>query len=136
MCVLRFVGIITFVKVMLELHFYLWVSALVAFIGFVLYSFVQEHKIKIKGRQMWKEAYSKFGVDRTKMSHDDGMWYYDGQSTCVGYGTLTEKCPRSECYCAGNKTFGSVEQQSSAVATAIKNGGVHPLCPVVYEGAS
>jgi hypothetical protein len=114
-------------------HGYLCVAALVLFILFAYYLCVYEYKEDLDGK--WEELFSRElkKEDVDKLTHDDSTWYYDGTSTCVGYGDWKDECPRHENYCAGGKLVGDAKQQVYGVIEALKNKGVHKLCPLIYK---
>jgi len=65
--------------------------------------------------------------DQSKVTKDDqGLWYYNHQSTKVGTGAHNATCDSAVVFCAGGLTFGYGGEQTIAVKAAIDNGGVHP----------
>ena len=114
-------------------HKYLWLGGLLLFIFFIIYVFWYDHKEGIQNAEL-ADQFRKVGIDPRDMTHDE-VWYYKRRSTCVGYGDQDEECPKHISHCAGKKTFGSSRLQAEAVSTALKHGGQHPDCPLVYVGA-
>lgn len=115
-------------------HSYLFIIGIIALSLFLIYIFLFEHKTDINDNTLWFDNFKKHGLRADQISHithDDSTWYYKGISTCVGYGDWNDKCQKHENYCAGNDTFGNATQQVSALIMAIKNGGVHPECPLL-----
>ena len=121
----------------LKAHLYLWIAAIVSIILFLGYIFWFDHKENINGRTHWEKEFENVGLtkeQREDISHDDSMWYYQRVATCVGYGPSNAECPRFESYCAGGITFGESSLQAKAVSEAIKKGGIHEDCPLIYSG--
>ena len=134
-------------------HGYLWLGGLTVMILFLGYVFWYDHR-KAANKKFWSEHFTKAGLTKdqiTEMKHDGDVWYSspegrcaDAQSetspsgergqnsTCVGYGDWNEECPGFESFCAGGKTFGDADKQAMAVSAALKNGGKHPECPIIY----
>lgn len=126
-----------FLETGLQAHLYLLIAGMVFLILFFGYIFWFEHKESIGGSQ-WEESFEKAGLAKEQISditRDDSMWYYQKIATCVGYGDPKDLCPKHESYCVGGDTFGTLEKQASAVADAIKKGGIHGECPLIYSGA-
>jgi len=131
---------------MLKVHFYVIIAAAIMLFFVVVYGFVYDHKEHITmsthpNSAEWLESFRKIGVHALvaeDISHDDDMWYFKGASLCVGYGDWTDRCKRHEAYCGGDsgKFVGTMDQQTRAIAEALKNGGVHPKCPLLYPGAN
>jgi hypothetical protein len=99
-----------------------------------VYAF-QNHKNEVYRDDMWMRAFTSTGLSPTEIeniTHDDYAWFHNGKSTCVGYGDWNERCFRNETYCAGGEVFGDASTQALAIAIAIKNGGSHPSCPLIY----
>lgn len=118
-------------------HLYLWIAGAVFLILFFGYIFWFDHKENIDGSEYWGNPFAKAGLTKEQcgdISHDDSMWYYQRVATCVGYGHPKVECPRHESYCAGGDSFGTPSQQATAVAEAIKKGGIHEGCPLIYSG--
>ncbi len=115
-------------------HGYLWVGGLVVMILFLGYVFWYEHR-RAANKKFWSEHFTKAGLTEeqiAEMKHDGDVWYFGENSTCVGYGDWDEECPVFESFCAGGKTFGNPDKQAAAVAAALKTGGKHPECPIIY----
>lgn len=110
----------------------------------MVYGFHYDHKEHINDEahpnsEEWMKNFLKAGIPTEisdDITHDDDTWYYNGSSTCVGYGDWNDKCPRHEVYCGGGKKIGSISQQAASVYQALKNGGRHPKCPLMYPGAN
>lgn len=66
------------------------------------------------------------------VSHDDEVWYLNGESTCVCYGEEGNKCDYTRCVCAGGKDYGSPLQQLRLVEEAKKDGGELKECPLIH----
>lgn len=100
------------------------------------YVFFVEHEVTLT--QRWKTAYATQQLSNDKIeniTHDEQVWSYNGVSTCVCYGgDFNGKCDKSNCVCAGGKTFGDYSQQVSFVKNALENNGEHPNCPIFYYG--
>lgn len=116
-------------------HLYLWLGGVLLFTFFMGYAFWYDHKERINNSQEWVTAFTSVGINPRDMAHDEGVWYYKGRSTCVGYGDWNDECPRHECYCAGGKTFGDSITQARAIKKALESGGTHQGCPLMYAGA-
>lgn len=132
-------------------HLYLWIAGLVFLILFIGYIFWFEHKESIDG-SFWMEKFKKAGLTSKEINditHDDSMWYYQRVATCVGYGSPIDAidspngspnaldslgCPKYESFCAGGDTFGTAEDQVREVIAAIRKGGIHEDCPLIYSG--
>lgn len=110
----------------------------------VVYGFYYDHKEYINdpsnpNMQEWMDSFHSVGAPDPiidDITHDDDTWYYRGSSTCVGYGDWSDECPRHEVYCGGDKKMGDSKAQAKAVLEALKNGGKHPECPLMYPGAN
>jgi hypothetical protein len=121
----------------LKPHLYLWIAGIVFMILFFGYIFWFDHKENIDGSDLWETEFEKAGLtkeQREDISHDDSMWYYQRMATCVGYGSPNDECPRYESYCAGGRYAGSFSEQAKAVTDAIRKGGIHEDCPLIYSG--
>jgi len=102
---------------------------------FLVYGFLCNHQFSIMNT-LWASYFGKYA---NYVTHDDGMWFYKGISTCVQYnGDFNEKCDKSLGICAGKNEYddkyGGYIEQSKEVITSIINGGVHPKCPLIYYG--
>ncbi len=120
-------------------HGYLFIAGIVTLIMFLIYVYMCEHKISVRGNLMWERAFRKAGLTDKQIrdiSHDDSMWYCKSISTCVAYGgDFSERCHRHENYCAKGDLFGDEYSQALAVKKSFDNGGEHPMCPLIYPGA-
>lgn len=123
-------------EVGIQAHGYLLIACGLTFAFFIIYGFIFDHKNSITNDKNWVDAFSKVGIAPSKMTHDGDMWYYNKISTCVGYGDWEDECPRHEAFCAGGKTMGDRNSQIKAILEALKNGGQHPKCPLIYIGAN
>jgi hypothetical protein len=114
-----------------------WAAGIMLFFV-VVYGYFYDHKESIEFDTKWKTAMKKVGLPDgviADISHDEDTWYYMGKNLCVGYGDDDDKCKRHEQYCAGdNKIMGTADEQALAVAHALRNGGTHPDCPLLYSG--
>ena len=125
-------------------HFYLIVAGAIMLFCLVVYGFCYDHKDHINddsnpNSQEWIDSFHSAGAPDPivdDITHDDDTWYYQNSSTCVGYGDWDDVCPRHEVYCGGNKKMGDSKIQAKAVVEALKNGGKHPKCPLLYPGAN
>jgi len=118
-------------------HSYLFIAAGIMLVIFLLYAFVCNHKVDIDKDEMWRSEFEKHQLKSEDIVHDDTMWYYRGLPTCVAYGGIFDStCSPNEHYCSGGSTYGNRTQQIFAIAGAIKNGGEHPLCPLIYQGSN
>lgn len=119
----------------MDTHKYTWLAGALLLAFFIGYAFWYDHKETIYYSEEWNRRFRAVGIDPRRVTHDDGMWYYDRKSTCVNYGDGGE-CPRHEGYCAGGKTYGTLDEQVLAVKEALENGGTHPECTLIYAGAN
>ena len=122
-----------------QAHSYLFLAGIVVFSIFLIYVYICNHRTEIGQSDVWNQSFQKVGLsskDIENLTHDDSMWYYRGRPTCVAYGDFRKRCPKFESYCAGGDTFGTPEQQALEVKLAIKNGGEHVSCPLIYQGAA
>jgi hypothetical protein len=120
-------------------HLYFLVGGCILFIFFIIYGFWFDHKEPILFDTEWRSEFKKAGVPDPiidGLAHDDTTWYYDDVSTCVAYGDWDDKCPRHENYCAGGMNIGDRYGQAREVYAALKNGGQHVKCPLIYPGAN
>ena len=119
-------------------HRYLFIAGFIVLVAFLIYGFWCDHKEPIDMDPVWITSFKKQNLSTEQIdsiTHDNGTWYYNGVSTCVGYGDWNDKCPRHENYCEGGKVIGDSDMQAKAVSEAIRNGGQHPMCPLIYKGA-
>jgi hypothetical protein len=106
----------------------------------MLYVYFYEHKISIDDSEVWSTAFQRVGLQKEipLVTHDEEMWYHRGIATCVGYsGNISgeKSCDRSIFYCPGSVAkYGTAEEQALAVREAIRAGGEHPKCPLIYPG--
>lgn len=127
-----------------QAHFYVIIACVILGFFFVVYGFVYDHKEHITtsdnpNKVMWTKTFVDQGMPEAiidDISHDEDTWYYNGISTCVAYGDWNDRCIRNEVYCGGKNVVGTPEQQAQAVVEALRNGGMHPMCPLLYQGAS
>lgn len=117
-------------------HKYLFCSIVIIFIFFLLYVYCTDHRDYIEIDNIWTTAFSKAGLSPQEIeniSHDGTHWYYKGVSTCVGYGDWDEECPMSEAFCSSpsKAVYGNPDDQATAVTRAIRNNGIHELCPLI-----
>lgn len=119
-------------------HTYLFIAGLILLSFFLGYVFLSKHKSSISSSSIWTKIFTQIRLDNkiNNISHDYSMWYYNGESTCVGYGDFSDKCHSYENICSGdeNMIYGTPFEQATNVKIAINNGGVHPDCPLVYQG--
>lgn len=123
-------------------HKYFYVVGVVLLILFLIYVFFYNHITEVDTKNdVWYREFTNVGLTDKQihdLTHDDNVWYYQGISTCVGYGDWNEMCPKNETYCAGKEgdTFGDAKRQAYALRFAISKGGEHPDCPLVYKGTN
>ncbi len=119
-------------------HALLFSAACVLLLFFLAYVFFVDHDEKIS--EDWKKALIQVGVSEDKLNditHDDYVWSYKGISTCVCYGgEFQNQCDRSNCVCAGGKTFGNHITQATVIKEAIDSKNSHPQCPLFYYATS
>jgi len=123
---------------MVTQQFCLWLAAIIFIILFIGYVFWYDHKEYID-ESHWRILFEKAGLGKEiyNIKHDNDSWHFKGKNTCVGFSDQNVDCPYYENYCAGNnETYGSYEQQIAEIKVAIKNKGIHPDCPLIYEGGS
>lgn len=109
---------------------YVFSIILVLFVSFLLYFKFADHKTHIENDDFWREQFSGVLEDMEGISHDDDEWFYKSRPTCVAYGDWDAKCIRNAYYCPTN-FIGNAKEQANRVKEAIRNGGVHPLCPLL-----
>jgi hypothetical protein len=83
--------------------------------------------------EFWAGIFRKVGSgprDLSKVCNTREQWDFKGIPLCVASGTSTESCTSSKSggHCAGGDTFGSAEQQATAVLAALKSNMQHPAC--------
>ncbi len=122
-------------------HFYFIIAAGVMLFFLIVYGFWYDHKEPVSDDPEWVLAFQKAGIPPAlidDLTHDDDAWYYNGVSTCVGYGDWDDTGKRFEVVCAGadGKKIGTNIEQGAAIMVALRNGGVHPDCPLQYPGAN
>lgn len=73
-----------------------------------------------------------FPLDASLVGLVGGEWYYNCMRTYVGNGPSFYDCDADFYYCAGSSgdTYGYGQNQLTAVAEAVVNGGKHPLAPL------
>jgi len=115
-------------------HTVLWCA------GFVLLFIIFLHLILRSPNEVgdnYKDDFIKQGISQSdieSLSHDDEIWYYKNIPTCVAYaGKYTKKCNKNTTYCGGGDIVGTPSQQAQAILQAIKNDGIHPLCPLIIS---
>ena len=123
-------------------HLYLALAAVILLSLFIVFIYLVKKRSTVDTDDAWIRTFREAGLsdaDIAEISHDDHVWYYKGNSTCIGYGDVEEECPIYQNYCAGgtkdgvNYTFGTLRQQASAIKQAILNGGQHSECPLIYN---
>lgn len=67
----------------------------------------------------WATMFNNTGTDFSLFSCFNGVWFYDGVSTCVGKGQYWDICPFHFLQCPGAITYGYGSQQRDAVLAAI-----------------
>ncbi len=123
----------------IQLHTYVIIATGVLLFFMVSYGFWYDHRESINADTQWVASLKKANVPDAvidDIEHDGDTWYYNGKSLCVGYGDWNDECKRYEHFCAGDKIIGNSDEQASAIAVALRNGGVHPECPLMYNGAN
>jgi len=83
----------------------------------------------------WQVRATAGGLDVDKLGFNitEEMWYYDGVSTCVGWGEFDETCDYDTHVCAGynGHSFGHGSQQIGEIKNMVDQGETtHELCPV------
>ena len=121
----------------MQAHGYLWIAGLVIFILFIGYAFWYEHQKTVDEGvgEDWLKHFVQAGLtpeEASDMTHDADLWYYKRKPTCVGYGDWNDECLVFESVCSGGKKFGDFREQAKSVYKALKAGGKHPDCPIVY----
>lgn len=71
----------------------------------ILFMFQDEHfgcpPSNFGGQMAYETAARQAGLDATKLSYCNGVWYYDGKYTCVtGAGIATDVCDNEQAICA------------------------------------
>lgn len=67
----------------------------------------------------WEAMFNNSGYDYALFSVVNGVWYYDGVSTCVGKGQYWGVCPFHHVHCSGYSTYGWGSDQTHAVLDAL-----------------
>lgn len=67
----------------------------------------------------WETMFQNSGYDWSLFAVMNGIWHYDGVSTCVGYGYYWGVCPFHHIHCAGEITYGWGSSQTIAVLDAL-----------------
>ena len=117
-------------------HGILFLANLLLFLVFLCYVLIAEHRTEVDDEK-YKTRFKDLGLTESqidKISHDDDLWYFQGESTCVGYSASpSTRCPKNFCICSGEtyETYGTFEQQSKDVAEFIQ-GKLKKTCPLVY----
>ena len=126
----------------MEDHIFLFVCGCIILLMFLVYVYVHEHQELIVEDESWRKAFldSGFSNDQLKfITHDSDVWYYKGRNTCVSYGDFEEDCNYKLAVCSRGSPpyakYGSRSEQARGVMEAVKSGGEHPLCPIIYQGA-
>lgn len=120
-------------------HGFLMIAAGILLAMFLFFVYLCDHQSTISDNEQWIYALTNSGISKSdieKLTHDDSMWFYNGISTCVGYsGDENDKCSRFESVCSNNDRFGTFEDQARNIKYALEKNGVHPRCPLIYDGA-
>jgi hypothetical protein len=119
-------------------HTYLVCLVILLLLIFIFYLYTK-HKKYIRWNNQWNKIFHKVGLSANQikqLSHDDNVWYYQGVSTCVGYGDWENKCDTSLSVCSGGDTYGKPLQQAISIKKSIDKGGEHDLCPLLYRSIS
>jgi len=119
---------------------YLFVFASILLAMFLIYVYVCDHKEEVDSD--WIDAFIIAGLPKEEIefiTHDSDVWYHRGVNTCVSYGDFEDSCDYHLAVCSRGEPphvkNGTREEQANAVVKAIKSGGEHPWCPIVYPGA-
>ena len=136
-----------FTEASIVAHYYFFLAGIVLLILFLGYAFWYGHRGGIDEIEDFVSLFKKEGLSDKEIeniTHDYDVWYYKNKSTCVGYSSddgsnansSADACPYFQEFCAGNDghTFGSVNDQIREAVNAIKMGGTHPKCPIIYQG--
>lgn len=125
-----------------QAHLYLALAALLLLSLFIVFIYAVKKRSNIDTDDAWIRTFREAGIsdsDISLITHDDNVWYYKDQSTCIGYGDTEEDCPAYENYCAGGTsngvryTYGTLKQQAQAIKQSIDAGGQHGECPLIYN---
>jgi hypothetical protein len=125
-------------------HLYLCIAISAILFLYIVYVFFYNHKVNITDTDtsdIWTKTLLNAGLkhkDIEKLYHDEDGWYYQyptgKRSLCIGYGDSQEECLKFETVCAGEDTYGSLEEQAREISLAIRHG-IHPECPIIYNGS-
>lgn len=104
---------------------------------FLIYVFICQHRFSVTDKK-WLDLFSRYHIPSKDITHDESVWYYQNNNTCVFYSeNRNDLCPRHSRYCSsGKSTAGSAEEQVKAIKEAINNGGEHPQCPLIYPSVN
>lgn len=109
----------------------------------MIYVYVCDHKESVVDDDDWTNAFVQSGLDRAELefvTHDSDVWYHRGVSTCVGYGDFEDTCDYHLSVCSSGvipyTKCGDREEQAREVLLAIRSGGEHPQCPIIYPGTT
>lgn len=108
-------------------HVFIYTFSLIFFIILVLYVFSANHKENPTTKH--KNIFLKFGMtDETikSLKKDDISWFYGETNTCVG-SLINNDCNSYDSLCPKN-----IFDECYKIKEAIDNGGIHPLCPLLY----
>ena len=139
-------------------HIYLFVCVLILFAGFCIYTFIHDHKRSIEYNSNIYQLFKNHNLTNEQISyisHDDDIWYYKGESLCVGFGVnKNSKCNHMISVCLGEfsnttknatkntyYTTDSIEKQCQIISDIIKDdinitNFIDNKCPIVYSGHS
>lgn len=83
----------------------------------------------------WETMFNNSGYDYSLFDVINGVWYYNGDSTCVGKGNYWGICPFHHVHCSGDSTYGWGSAQAMDVLEALgeldgKYPGYSNGCPV------
>jgi len=118
----------------------IFLFAIVCLMILLIYIYFGEHQVGLD--KDWIEAFkfSDSEIDLSDITHDVDVWYYKGRNTCVGYGKINEKCDHINYVCSDGKipdaTHGDRILQAAYVIDAIRSGGKHKKCPIIYQKTS
>lgn len=116
-------------------HGYLFLVSLVVLYIFLFYCFCIPHKKYLSDE--WREIFLYLGAKENvldSITHDNDVWYFNLKSTCVAFSESEDSfCEEYKNYCCGKGIHGDKIAQARAVLRSIKNGGVHDMCPLIYQ---